>query len=49
MTVNTKVMDHVRNNRKEPLVDRPGVTVTVSVPQSLINADNVLSPYGNPA
>ncbi len=48
MVVDTKVMNHVRNNRKEPLVNRPGVTVTVSIPQSLINADDILFPYGNP-
>ena len=48
MAVDTKVMNHVRNNRKKPLVNRPDVTVTVSVPQSLINTDDVLFPYGNP-
>ena len=48
MAVDTKVMNHVRNNCKKPLVNRPDVTVTVSVPQSLINTDDVLFPYGNP-
>ena len=31
MAVDTKVMNHVRNNRKKPLVNRPDVTVTVSM------------------
>ena len=47
MAVDAKVMDHVRNNRQKPLVDRPGVSVTVSVSYSLVNADDVLLPYGN--
>ena len=47
MAVNAKIMDHVWNNRKEPLVNRPGITVTVSITYSLVNADDVLLPYGN--
>lgn len=47
MAVDAKIMDHVWDNRKESLVNRPGITVTVSITYSLVNADDVLLPYGN--
>ena len=44
MTIDTQIVDHIRNDSKEAPVNRPDITVTVSVTQPLADADNIFSP-----
>jgi len=44
VTIDTQIVDHFPTDGMKPPVNRPNITVTVSVTQPLADADNIFSP-----